>query len=142
MSKKKNDYETETAEIKEFNKTIKTFAYWKVGDEEYRLKLKTGAVAELERKYKTNLINLMGSESGLPALSVMLDITYYAMKDWKHGIKYSFVESLFDDYVDEGGSQLQFFTEVFCEIYTVSGFFSRKVAEEMNSSMMEAKKKM
>lgn len=118
----------------------KNFAYWEVGGHTYRLKLKTKSIETLENKYRTNLINLMGSESGMPPLKTMLEIVHEAMKDWHHGINYEKVLALFDKYVDEGGSQLSFYTNVFIGIYIASGFFSKTMAEEMMSSMKEAQK--
>lgn len=116
------------------------FAYWKVGECNYRLKLKTKSIENLENRYRTNLVNLMGSESGMPPLKTMLEITHEAMKEWYHGIKYENVVALFDRYINEGGSQLSFYTNVFIGIYIASVFFSKAMAEEMMSSMEEAQK--
>ncbi|MFG6326870.1 MAG: hypothetical protein K1W00_08490 [Lachnospiraceae bacterium] len=107
------------------------FALWSVGGYTYRLKLKTQAINELERKYKTNLLSLLGSEAGLPALNVMLDIAHAAMAPWHNGIRRGAVEAIFDLYVDEGGSQLQFFKDVYLEIFKASGFFSKEMLENM-----------
>lgn len=107
------------------------FALWSVGGCTYRLKLKTQAINELERKYKTNLLSLLSSEAGLPALNVMLDIAHAAMASWHHGIRHGEVEAMFDLYVDEGGSQLQFFKEIYLEIFKASGFFSKEMLEDM-----------
>lgn len=103
------------------------FAFWNVNGNTYRLKLKTSSINMLERKYKTNLLNLLGSEAGLPALNVMLDITHAAIAPWHNGINISNVETMFDAYVDEGGSQLQFFKEVYLEIFKASGFFTKEM---------------
>ena len=46
------------------------------------------------------------------------------MKDWQHGVSKSMVADLFDKYLAEGGSQLQFYTSVYMNIFAVSGFFS------------------
>ena len=73
----------------------KPFALWEVGGKTYKLKLRTPAIVELEQKYKTNLMNIMGSgQGGMPALSVMLDVAHAAMKDWQHGITKNEVQSL------------------------------------------------
>lgn len=118
------------------------FAYWTVRGRTYRLKLKTKSIELLENKYKTNLINLMGSESSLPPLKIMLEIAHEAMKEWHHGIKYENVLDLFDAYIDDGGSQLKFFTNVFTGIYIASGFFTPEMATEMLEAMAEAEKMM
>lgn len=118
----------------------KPFALWEVRGKSYKLKLKTTAIVELENKYKTNLMNIMGTgQGGMPALSVMLDVTHAAMKDWQHGITKSEVQNLFEQYVDEGGSQLAFYMSVYMEIFAVSGFFSANLSNQMTDAMIKAK---
>ena len=118
----------------------KPFALWEVGGKTYKLKLRTPAIVELEQKYKTNLMNIMGSgQGGMPALSVMLDVAHTAMKDWQHGITKNEVQSLFSKYVEEGGSQLSFYMTVYMEIFTVSGFFSVNLSNQMSGALQEAK---
>lgn len=118
----------------------KPFALWEVGGKEYKLKLKTPVIVELENKYKTNLMNIMGSgQGGMPALSVMLDVAHAAMKDWQHGITKQEVQNLFEKYVEEGGSQLSFYMTVYMEIFTVSGFFSVNLSNQMSGALQEAK---
>lgn len=121
----------------------KPFATWDVGGRTYRLKLRTSAIVELEARYKTNLMNIMGAgEGGMPALSVMLDVAHAAMKEWQHGISKTEVQNLFQQYVDEGGSQLSFYTSVYMEIFTVSGFFSVNLSNQMQNAMTEAQETM
>lgn len=121
----------------------KPFAIWEAGGQRYRLKLKTAAVMELESKYKTNLMNIMGAgKGGMPALSVMLDVAHAAMKDWNHGITKAEVQNIFEKYVDEGGSQLSFYTSVYMEIFVVSGFFSVNLSNQMQTAMEEAREEM
>lgn len=118
----------------------KPFALWEVGGKTYKLKLRTPAIVELEQKYKTNLMNIMGSgQGGMPALSVMLDVAHAAMKDWQHGITKNEVQNLFSKYVEEGGSQLSFYMTVYMEIFTVSGFFSVNLSNQMSGALQEAK---
>ena len=84
MEQQEEQKEETTAEV---SPKRKPFALWEVGGKKYKLKLKTPAIVELESKYKTNLMNIMGSgQGGMPALSVMLDVAHAAMKDWQHGI--------------------------------------------------------
>ena len=101
--------EAEESKVVEMPKR-KPFALWEVGGQSYKLKLKTSAIVELESKYKTNLMNIMGSgQGGMPALSVMLDVAHAAMKDWNHGITKNGVMDIFNRYIEEGGSQLSFY---------------------------------
>ena len=118
----------------------KPFAIWKVKDKEYKLKLKTSAVCKLEEQLKCNLLSLL--DKGIPPISTMLLITHAAMKDWEHGIKFNDVQDKFDEYCEDGGSQIDFFTDVFMEIYTVSGFFSEAQVESVTEKIEEAKEQM
>lgn len=120
----------------EEKKRRKPFAYWTVNGREYKLKLTTATIVKLEDKFKRNLLDLM---NGVPPLSVMLTVTQAAMKDWEHGIKYETVQKLFDRYCEEGGTQLTFMTDVFMEIYKVSGFFSESQAAAVDDRIQDAK---
>lgn len=132
--------ETQDEAPEEATPKRKPFALWEVGGKTYKLKLRTPAIVELEQKYKTNLMNIMGSgQGGMPALSVMLDVAHAAMKDWQHGITKNEVQSLFSKYVEEGGSQLSFYMTVYMEIFTVSGFFSVNLSNQMSGALQEAK---
>lgn len=115
------------------------FAYWNVGGREYKLKLTTAVICQLEDKFKRNLLNLL---DGVPPLAVMLTITQGAMKTWEHGIKYADVQNLFDKYCEDGGTQLTFMTDVLMEIYKVSGFFSEDQQTAMDQKLEEMKEVM
>ena len=120
------------------------FAVWNVGDTGYKMKLNTAGVKELERRYKTNIINMMQPRDNetIPPLTTMLDVTQVAMRPWNHGIKTKDVESLFDRYMADGGSQLDFYASVYVEIFMVSGFFSRSLAEDMSGTMAKSLEEM
>lgn len=134
--------EAEESKVVEMPKR-KPFALWEVGGQSYKLKLKTSAIVELESKYKTNLMNIMGTgQGGMPALSVMLDVAHAAMKDWNHGITKNGVMDIFNRYIEEGGSQLSFYMTVYMEIFTVSGFFSVNLSNQMGEALQEAQETM
>lgn len=44
----------------------KPFAVWTVGETDYRLKLDTATIAELETKFKCNLLTLLESSGSMP----------------------------------------------------------------------------
>lgn len=118
----------------------KPFAIWNVKGEDYKMLLGTQDIVTLETKYKTNLMNIMGAgNSGMPALTVMLDVAHAAMKKFHHKISKDKVMDMFDQYVREGGSQLNFYTEVYMEIFQVSGFFSVSLTNQMQGALEEAK---
>lgn len=108
------------------------FMIWKVNGEEYRLKLTASMICTLENKYKKNLLILIDS---MPPLSTMLTIVQAAMQKYHHGMTYSRVQAIYDDYVEEGGNQTDFFTDVIVELLNVSGFFTDKQTEEVTAKM-------
>ncbi len=116
----------------------KVFAIWKVGEEEYKLKLTTSSITEVEEKLKVGLMDVLGNARTLPPLKIMLTITHSAMKQFNNSIKEKEVYNIFDKYVEEGGSQLDFFTNVFMEIYKVSGFFTEAQTEQLEEGQEKA----
>lgn len=117
----------------------KPFGVWVVGGTEYHLKLTTDGIVALESKTKKNLLSLIDE---LPPLNVMCGIIQASMQRYHHGIKYNQVKALIDEYIDEGGSQLELFTDVILPIFQVSGFFSVEMAEAMDETVETAKSSM
>lgn len=111
------------------------FAIWQVGSDNFQLKLTTSEQMNLEKLYKRNIFSLMGDADNLPTLTTMLQVTHASMKPWHHGIKLKDVEKLYTKYLQEGGSMLQFYVEVYMKIYAVSGFFSSSMEEELTDTM-------
>lgn len=124
-------------------KKKRSFAYWNVGEREYRLKLTTEQICKLEEKYRCNLLTLLLQNSGgMPALGIMLTVLQAAMTPWEHGIKYKDVQSAFDKYVEDGGTQLTLFSDVIMQILMVSGFFTENQREDLTEKMEDVKELM
>ena len=133
------DFTEKKAEMEEKKPLRPAFALWEVDGTTYRMKLSTQDVVELESRYKTNLMNIMGSgDAVMPALKVMLDVAHKALSGYHHGIKQETMYQLFNKYIDEGGSQLKFYMEVYMKIFAASGFFSESQAESMSKMMDKA----
>lgn len=145
FDKEKQEANIEPQEAQEASNIVKMperkpFQIWTVGGETYRMKLGTSEISELEQKYKTNLMNVMGTgKGGMPALTVMLDVAHAAMKKWHHNIKRQDLNNIFDQYIEEGGSQLNFYTDIYMGIFTASGFFSTSLANQMDEALDEAR---
>lgn len=135
MSVIMNDEEAQAKEEVVEKPKRKVFAIWEVDGKEYRMKLSTAAICKLEEKFKTNLLNLVNDGDGMPPLSNMLYIAHAAMKEWNHGISLDDVKALYDTYLEDGGSLVLFYTEVFMQIYRVSGFFTQKMGKTMDKNM-------
>jgi len=127
---------TENQETEENAPKRIPFQTWQVGDETYRLKLDAAGIEELEMKFKTNLLNLLGDGGSMPALKVMIDVVHRAAQKYHHGLKREAVLELYQKYIDEGHSQLEFYLQVFMGVYRASGFFSNS----MDKTMAKAQK--
>ena len=125
-------------------KKRKPYAVWIVDGRDYKLKLTTQAVINLENKLGMNLLSVVSSvdNGNFPPLKVMLLIAHQAMQKFEHGIKEDDVIDLFDKYQEEGGTQMTFMTDVFLPIYQVSGFFSQAQTQSMDKRLETAKEQM
>ena len=110
----------------------KPFINWAVGDENYKLRLTTEGIIGLENKLGGNLINVISS--GIPSLTVMLQIVKEALTPYNHGISTKDVYGIFDKYVEAGGSQMDMYKSVLMPLFASSGFFT----EETSAGMLEA----
>lgn len=121
-------------------KVKKAFAYWQVREKEYKLKLVTEQTCKLEEKYRRNLIDLLLQSGGtLPPLGIMLTVIQAAMSPWEHGVKYKDIQKLFDNYVEEGGTQMALFSDIIMQLLMVSGFFTERQQTEMEEKLEEVK---
>lgn len=112
----------------------KPYTTWTVGEAEYKLRLTTRQAVAVEEKLGLNLLKVFMPQAGenmpLPPLKVMLVITHGALQKFHHGMNLEAVYDLFDDYVDAGGSQVSFLTDIVLPLFENSGFIPR--SEEDN----------
>ena len=64
------------------------------------------------------------------------------MTPWKHGVKYKDVQALYDQYADEGGTQMDLMVDVIMEIMLVSGFFTENQRESVIDKREDLKDEM
>lgn len=118
----------------------KPFETWTVKGVDYKLKLSTSAIIELESKLNCNLLRVL--DEGLPSLQLMAMLIHGALKKFNHGINLNDVNDILDDYFEEGGSQLDLLQNVVIPIFNVSGFFTPAMMEAMEVKMKEANKQL
>ena len=116
----------------------KPFEIWTVKGVDYKLKLSTSAIIELESKLNSNLLNILND--GIPSLQIMAMLIHGALKKYNHGINLNDVNDILDDYFEEGGSQLDLLQNVVIPIFSVSGFFTTEMIEMFDATMKEAYK--
>ena len=137
-----NEGEKKVETVEELKNRRKAFAYWTVGGEDYKLKLTTQQICKLEEKFRCNLVTLIMQSGGLPQLGIMLTVIQAAMTPWKHGVKYKDVQALYDQYADEGGTQMDLMVDVIMEIMLVSGFFTENQRESVMDKREDLKEEM
>ncbi|MBF0779796.1 MULTISPECIES: DUF6096 family protein [unclassified Granulicatella] len=114
--------------------TKQPYYIWTVGDKALKLRLTNKNIIDLEKEYEGNLFKLLND---IPPLHVMLNIITKASERFNHGETKDSISEFYEEYVDNGGSQLELFTVVIMGVFGVSGFFSEKMKTEMSSKLQE-----
>lgn len=76
-----------------------------IDNKEYKLKLTTRCLINLEKKFKTNPINIilkLSDGESLPEIEPLLLILHEALQPLNHGISIDDVYDLYDKYLEEG----------------------------------------
>ena len=110
------------------------YAIWSVGEKEYKLRLTAVDISKLEARYRRNLL-LYLTDDGIPPVADMLTVIQASMRSFHHGMTFSVVQGLYDEYVDEGGDQNKLMAEVLMPLLAVSGFFTQSQAEMLMKEM-------
>ncbi|MEQ2632580.1 DUF6096 family protein [Roseburia inulinivorans] len=141
--KKEMDQDEKVVSMDEKKNMRPQFAYWEI-DENTKLKLKitTEQTLELEKKYRRNLIGMIGDEDNIPPLTTMLQVVHAAAVPWQHGIKLKDIISLYKKYQEKGGTQLNFYVDVYIQTFMVSGFFSSSMVEDVSDGMKKIQENM
>lgn len=130
------DNETSVVEMKKVPNRP-PYVMWTVRGTDYKLKLTTAVICRLEEKFKRNLLMVMMDNEGLPPVATMLTVVQAAMQKYHHGYNFVRVQDIYDDYVDEGGSQANMMADVVMPLLAVAGFFTQTQAETMQEAMKE-----
>lgn len=110
----------------------------KIGDTEYKCKINTKALVSLEKTLGTNPINIfmnMGNDKNfeLPRMEDMLAIFHESLTAFNHGISKEDVYDIYDKYVEDGHSFVDFTNEII-EIFNVSGLIPKKETKKSKTS--------
>lgn len=114
----------------------KPFVTWTVEGKDYKLVLEGQQIVELEDKLGgRNLMSVIGdNNTGIPSLKTMMLVTQASMARFNHGMKLTDVYALYDKYIEEGGSMVDFYTDVYVKIFQVSGFFPKEQENETDET--------
>lgn len=134
----KEDEVKKTEDSEEKREVRKPYAVWEIVEgKELHLKLTTSAICKLEDKYRRNLLQVITSDD-IPPLAIMLTIIQAAAQKYHHKTDFKKVQNLYDEYVENGGSQIKLLSSVIMPILSVSGFFTQNQMEEIQEKMEDA----
>jgi len=99
----------------------------KIKDNEYKCKISARGLCNLEDRLGVNPLNVFMSvsENNLPKLSQLLIIFHESLAQYNHGISEEEVDKIYDDFIDEGHSFVDFLN-VILEILKVSGLVPKE----------------
>jgi hypothetical protein len=100
------------------------------GSKEYKLRLNTRNVVELEKKLGCNPIMVFGMEGDkIPTVSTMVVILHASLQTYNHGVSMNDAYDIFDAYIEDGHTSVDFI-KVIMEIYKASGIVPNEVEGE------------
>ena len=85
---------------------------------------------------------MIGDEDNIPPLTTVLQVVHAAAVPWQHGIKLKDIISLYKKYQEKGGTQLNFYVDVYIQTFMVSGFFSSSMVEDVSDEMKKIQENM
>lgn len=94
------------------------------GNRDYKLRLTTRAIVELEKKLGCNPLSIFGDGETIPTVTTMVYILHSALQEYEHGITLEKAFSLFDEYLTD--HTITDFLPVIIELYKVSGLIKNE----------------
>ena len=102
---------------------------FKAGNREYKLRLNTRNIIALEKKLGCNPLMIFGKDGdSVPTVSAMVTILHASLQACEHGIKFDDACNIFDDYIADGNSAVEF-AKVIMEVYKISGIVPNSVED-------------
>lgn len=98
-----------------------------VGDKEYKCKLATKNLINLEKRLGQNPLNIFMTvgDNNLPKLEDMLMILHESLQSLEHGISMDDVYAIYDSYIENGNTFVDFIP-VIMDIYKTSGLIKEE----------------
>ena len=101
-----------------------------VGDKEYKLRLSTRAVIDLEKKLGCNPLSIFGNGDTIPTITAMIAILHASITQYQHNISLTDTYNIFDEYLME--HSMTDFIPVILDIYKASGLIKQEEETEKN----------
>lgn len=93
---------------------------FEAGNKEYKLRLSTKAVVDLEKRLGCNPLAIFGNGETIPTITQMVAVLHASLTQLQHNITMNDAYAVFDDYLADGNAMTDFIA-VMLEIYKVSG---------------------
>ena len=103
-----------------------------INGQDYKLKLKASACIDLERKLKTNPVNILrkiADEGELPSLEDLLTILQCSLQAYHHGYDMNKTCDLYDQFIDDGHTMVDLIP-IMIDVFKASGLIKETPEEE------------
>jgi hypothetical protein len=102
---------------------------FEVGNKSYRLRLNTRSIVLLEKQLGCNPLSIFGNGETVPTITTMVAVLHASLQQYNHGITLNDAYDIFDDYLAEGHSSVDFLP-VILDIYRASGIIPKDTKSE------------
>lgn len=105
------------------------FVDFRVGNNDYKLRLSVRNVVALEKQLGCNPLSIFGDGDEIPTVTTMVNILYFSLLQYNHGIGLDKAYDIFDEWLSEGNSVTDFIP-IIIDIYKVSGIIKQEDKSE------------
>ena len=102
-------------------------------DKDYKLRLNTRGVIQLEKQLGCNPLAIFGNGDTIPTITTMVAILHASLQAFHHGISVDDAYNIFDAWLDKGHSTVDF-VNVILEIYKTSGIVPNNTVEDVEKN--------
>lgn len=99
------------------------------GGKEYKLRLTTRSIVQLEKNIGCNPLMLFGNGEEIPTITNMVNVLYSSLQSLQNGITLNDAYDIYDAYIADGHTTTDFI-KVIIDIYRASGIIPTEEAEK------------
>lgn len=104
---------------------------FEVGNKTYKLRLSTRNIVLLEKQLGCSPLAIFGDGERIPTVTEMVHILHAALLQYNHGISLNDAYDIFDAYVEDGHSTVDFIPMII-DLYKASGIIPKDNVDEKN----------
>lgn len=99
------------------------------GGNEYKLRLNTRDVVNLEKRLGCNPMAIFGDGKTIPTITAMVAILHASMQAYQHNVSIDKAYDIYDEWLADGHAMTDFI-DVIINVYRVSGIIPEEVNEK------------